>query len=86
MSGTDGTPVPDAFVRFNRAVKNTTSAALQLFVITASSRGMRNKLEPPSVSYRLFTEGATLNRKAFKSQQADPQKPFKLMRRHSHMQ
>ena len=63
--------VPDAFVRFNTHVKNTTGADLQLFVIIASSGGMRNKLEPSFVSCRLLTEGATLNRTTFKSQPLD---------------
>ena len=64
--------IPDAFICFNRPLKNTAGHELSFFVIQSSASGIANKLEPDFLSVRLLSEGATLARKPFKAQRPDP--------------
>ena len=64
--------IPDAFIRFNRPLKNTAGHELSFFVIQSSATGIANKLEPEFLNVRLLSEGATLARKPLKAQRPDP--------------
>ena len=64
--------IPDAFICFNRPLKNTGGHELSFFVIQSSATGIANKIVPDFLSVRLLSEGATLARKPFKPQRLDP--------------
>ena len=64
--------VPDAFIRFNRPLRDTAGHELSFFVIQCTAQGIANKLEPDFLNVRLMSEGANLARKSFKAHQPNP--------------
>ena len=52
--------IRDAFIRFNKPLKNTAGHELSFFVIQSRTSRITNKREPEFLSVRLLSEGATL--------------------------